>query len=303
MARATVSDGYAVTSTAEASVPLRATRTAWARIRENERPADLRPLIYRLDPRAKLACLALYTVLALTYFDPLINFALFLVVPILWAHARLSGSKARNLLISSLVYAAIIFVSQILLVPQKIAASSQVVDPQVLLSLPFLQVSDVSLAFAATITMRMCNPLLVAVIVILTSDPMQIVRALSKMGLPASVILVVASTFRLMPLAYEEMGNIQQAQRVRGLKAGKLGRMRSAVVPWLVNLMRMAKSIGLAVESKGFASRPARAALYRDPRMGRADYVAIGLCTLIVVAGLVLRFAFGVGATSLAGFY
>jgi energy-coupling factor transport system permease protein len=261
------------------------------------------PLIYRLDPRTKLLCLMIYSVLTLVFFDLHINFLLFLLLPLLWLHARIRGKKARNLILSSLGYALVIFITQLVFVPHKIANSTQIIPARHLFSLFFIEISDVSLDFALTITMRMCLPLLAAVIVILTSDSMHIVRSLSKMGLPASIILVIASTFRLMPLAFEEMSNIQEAQRVRGLKSSKMTALKTTLFPWLISLLRMARNIGLSVESKGFSNRRRKANLYREPQMAAADYgmMAIGVFALLI--GLYVRFGLGWGASSMTGFF
>lgn len=259
------------------------------------------PLIYRLDPRTKFFCLVMYSILALIFFQPSVNFVIFLAVPLVWLHARIRGAKAKNLLVSTLVYALIIFCSQILMLPQKINNSAQSVELDHLLQWGFLDITDVSLQYAATITMRMCVPLLAALLVILTSDSMDIVRAFSKMGLPPSIILVIASTFRLMPLAMEEMKNIQEAQKVRGLKASKIGVLKASVFPWLVNLLRMAHNIGISVESKGFSNRKRATSLYKDPEFAKVDFVVMAVSVLILLSGMVIRFGFGFGAAVMQG--
>jgi biotin transport system permease protein len=77
-------------------------------------------------------------------------------------------------------------------------------------------------------------------------------RGLAPLGLlgvdPAKVSLALSLALRFIPLLYEQVRDIREAQRVRGLE-----RSFSAIaVPLLVRTLRMASDLTDAIEARGF---------------------------------------------------
>jgi biotin transport system permease protein len=77
---------------------------------------------------------------------------------------------------------------------------------------------------------------------------------------PARVGLVIAMTLRFIPLVAERAARLREAQAARGADRVRLG----LVVPLLVQVLRMATTVGEALDARGAGDAPAR----RPRRLG-----------------------------------
>jgi energy-coupling factor transport system permease protein len=250
-------------------------------------------LIYQLDPRTKMFGLIVYSILVLIFTDINILLVLVAILPVLWISAGLFNKTALGLLFSSLAYIFVMYLTQLYFTPIKFKGAD--IPQQVVFSLGNITITDVIAKVSLIVTSRMGLPLIAAFIVICTSQPMTVVRSFARMGLPQNIVLVVASSFRLLPIAFDEIQNIQQAQRVRGLRARGLRSAKYFIFPWLVSLLRQGNSIGLAVESKGFSNRKRKAAQFKEPRFTPLDYVFLVLEVIILVVALCSYYIFHLG--------
>ena len=101
---------------------------------------------------------------------------------------------------------------------------------------------------AAVVTATTRVTALVAVVEWLTS-PLQVVGVR-----PARIGLVIAMTLRFIPLVADRAAGIREAQAARG--ADRVG--LSMVVPLLVQVLRMATTVGEALDARGAGDVPAR---------------------------------------------
>jgi biotin transport system permease protein len=84
---------------------------------------------------------------------------------------------------------------------------------------------------------------------------------------PARVGLVVAMTLRFIPLVAERAARIREAQAARGADRLRPG----IVVPLLIEVLRMAATVGEALDARGADDAPARP----PRRRGSVDGVAV----------------------------
>ena len=101
---------------------------------------------------------------------------------------------------------------------------------------------------AAVVTATTRVTALVAVIEWLTS-PLRVFGVR-----PARVGLVIAMTLRFIPLVADRAARIREAQAARGAHRVRLG----MVVPLLVEVLRMATTVGEALDARGAGDVPAR---------------------------------------------
>jgi len=80
---------------------------------------------------------------------------------------------------------------------------------------------------------------------------------------PARIGLVVAMTLRFIPLVADRAAHLREAQAARGVDRVRLG----LVVPLLVQVLRMATTVGEALDARGAGDVPVRR---RRPAIGRA---------------------------------
>lgn len=97
-----------------------------------------------------------------------------------------------------------------------------------------------------------------------TSSPGSILAAASAARLPPVVTLVLSLTFGIIPMLRDDFERIADAQRARGMEIDDVSfftRLRFALargVPLLVQAVRMAHSISLALTLYGFDTRHKR---------------------------------------------
>ena len=108
---------------------------------------------------------------------------------------------------------------------------------------------------AAVVTATTRVTALVAVIEWLTS-PLQVFGVR-----PERIGLVIAMTLRFIPLVADRAARIREAQAARGAPRLRLG----MVVPLLVQVLRMATTVGEALDARGAADVPARRPRRRAP--------------------------------------
>lgn len=137
------------------------------------------------------------------------------------------------------------------------------------------------------------------IVIITTTDPALLAKGLMKMKVPMNIAFMFLGTLRFFPLVFEELTNISNAQTIRGVnKKGIRGSWNSfklAAFPLLINSLRRSRTMGLAVESKGF-SKMAWREYYQDMKLENKDYVVIVLTIVFFAGALYVRYGLGLGA-------
>lgn len=145
---------------------------------------------------------------------------------------------------------------------------------------------------------RSLIPALVAMILICTTDPASLAKAMMKMHIPLSVAFMMMGALKMFPLVSSEMQNIKTAQIIRGVEYGVMRKnfkaFRLAAFPLIVNSLRKSRVTGTAVECKGFGKR-AWKEYYQNFSFTRTDYIVLACCALFAIAAVVLRYGFGLG--------
>lgn len=247
--------------------------------------------VHRLDPRAKLIYIVVFVTMPLifTSFTALLVCAA-LVLPV-WISAKIDIRPLKGLIIGILIYS---FINVLFSTFYNYSYPGEYltikIGPLVATSIGFR--SGLILGFRSAI------PAFVALILISTTDPAGIAKAMMKMKLPLSVAFMMMGALRMFPLVFDEMENIKTAQIIRGVKYGGIknnfNAFKLAVFPLMVNSLRKSRVTGLAVESKGFGKR-AWKEYYQEFNLTTMDYmIIIGSIAALIIA-LILRFYFKVG--------
>jgi energy-coupling factor transport system permease protein len=160
-------------------------------------------------------------------------------------------------------------------------------------------------------SMRAISMLSVAMIIVTTTAPSDILMGLKKLLLPIEIAFMIAIAIRTIPLALEQSMTVLNAERSRGLdfipqrtrnpyKAGKeiVRAVRGvfvAFVPVLISLLRSGRQLALAAEVKAFRSSKKRTD-YNQLKMGALDYLITFTALLILVGGVYGAVYLGMGA-------
>lgn len=174
-------------------------------------------------------------------------------------------------------------------------------NTNILFSIGSLQATDIGLYSGLILGYRIAIPCFMTIIIISTTDPALLAKGLMKMKVPINVAFMFLGTLRFFPLVFEELTNISNAQTIRGVnKKGLRGSWNSfklAVFPLLINSLRKSRTMGLAVESKGF-SKMAWKEYYQDMKLTRMDLFVIVLTILFFAAAIYFRFILGLGGSN-----
>lgn len=161
-----------------------------------------------------------------------------------------------------------------------------------------------ALIYGVQTSMRFTAVLLAGLLLILTSTPSKILRAFGKMGVPNAIIFGIVVAMRTLPRVFYSMDVTMKVQLMRGRGAGWGKRMQyfaylsaglSSLFPVMVFLMRGARNIALAADTRAFRAYPKRTYL-NDVTFSKYDtYMAVIIVGLLIAAVVANILGFGRG--------
>lgn len=247
--------------------------------------------VHMLDPRTKLVFILVFATVPLffTKFEYLLACAL-LVLPV-WISAKIDIRPIKGLLFAILIFAVVSVVFATFY-------NYEYPGQKILFKLGPLTATDVGFRSGLMLGFRASIPAVVALILICTTDPARLAKAMMKVHIPLSVAFMMMGALKMFPLVSGEMSNIKTAQIIRGVKyngmKNKFKAFRLAVFPLIINSLRKSRVTGVAVESKGFGKR-AWKEYYQEFKFAKMDYVMLFLCLAIAIGAAVIRYYFGFG--------
>ncbi len=253
-------------------------------------------LVHRLDPRAKIICVLVLATLPLLFSDPLYLLGWLVFFVLLW---RLGKIDIRPIL--PLFYGGLVMVFVYLLYGTFHHYSADMLAlAKVKIHVgPFLA-TDIGFYNGLILGGRLLILLMPVVLVIATTEPSQLAKGFMKMGMPVAISFILLATLRFLPLVFEVAARVMEAQRVRGLSyktwKDRINNFKVLVVPLFINTLRSSRTLGLAVESKGFGARKWNE-FYRDFAMRSSDWYILAGLVLFTALVLYVRFGLQLGWT------
>lgn len=176
---------------------------------------------------------------------------------------------------------------------------------RVLLDLGPLDISSRGVEAAVAVWLRLLAITLPGIVVLATTDPMDLADALvQRWHVPARFAYGALAALRLLPLLARDWATIGRARRARGLDAGRspVGRLRlfgSQTFAVLVAAIRRGVRLATAMEARGFDAGRVRSVARPQP-LRRVDWavmvataVAVLLATAVSVSAGSWAFALG----------
>jgi energy-coupling factor transport system permease protein len=251
-----------------------------------------RSWLHRLDPRAKLCVVLLAGIVALMFKQVAVLASLLLLAHLVLLSAQVPASRIRWLWSRLLPLLGMVLILQPFFVPGP--------GPD-LFRLGPLRLTVAGLLEAVSFALRTATLAFVGAVLLLTTDPNQLVQGLVKLGLPYPWGLTVGLAVRYLPTTYGLFVAVSEAQQARGWVVGRGGfaqRARSylpILVATIIAALRLSDRLGLALAARGLGYRAQRTVLY-DIRFCPADWLAVTLGLAAFLGMLVLRYALGFGA-------
>lgn len=247
--------------------------------------------VHRMDPRAKLIFILVFATVPLffTKFTYLIGCAL-LVLPI-WIAAKIDIRPIKGIISG-------IFMIAVIAVIFATFYNYEVPGQLELFHIGPLTATDRGLRSGLMLGFRTMVPAFVALILICTTDPAALSKAMMKMKVPMNIAFMMMGILKIFPLVSEEMSNIKTAQIIRGVSykgfRNKYNAFKLSVFPLIVNSLRKSRVTGVAVESKGFAKN-AWDEYYQEFKFDTVDKLFVLFSIIVLIAALVIRYGYGLG--------
>lgn len=248
--------------------------------------------LHRLDPRPKMWAILLAGVVGLMFKQIGVLAGLLLLAHLALLSARIPADRIRWLWSRLVPLLAMILILQPLFAPGP--------GPD-LVSLGPLRLTLTGILGGASFALRAAALAFVVAILLLTTDPTQLVQGMVKLGLPYSWGLTVGLAIRYLPTTYGLFVTVREAQQARGWMTDRgnlLQRVRSylpILVATIIAALRLSDYLGLALAARGLGY-PARRTVWHDIDMKLADWLLVGLVTIAFGGLVAVRYWAGFGA-------
>lgn len=223
-------------------------------------------IIHKMDPRAKLVYLILFSALAVYFLHPLLLLVMFLsTVPIV----AISGIGGRW---SQSIRGAAFFIVMIFVINLVVYT---------IYGLPLLDALTLSVAMS----FRFVVLISIFSSYFLTTSPEDLSQSMVQLKVPYDYALTFNMAMRFVPTLSKEAQIIMDAQKSRGLEMERGNFMQKirnyipVLVPLIVSSFRRAELVADAMESRAFGASKKRTSLYAL-QLGDIDYAFI----MVVVA-------------------
>jgi len=261
-----------------------------------------------LDFRSKLTLLLVATCLAFLWEDPRLTGGLALLILALNLAARVRASYLGRVLVLMSPFYALLLITHGFW-NTSVGRTALWTAPMDWLKVPAplgwliggsLTLTREGLAYGVMVIFRTLTLILVTPLTIFTTDPNSLTIGLVQLHVPYQVAFSFSATLRFVPLLFEEIQSITEAQRLRGLALERMGLWKRLAVysriavPLILGAMVRSQQIEVALAAKAFSGSPERTYLH-ESRLRAPDYVTIILCLGLLAAAVWLRVTRGLG--------
>ena len=248
--------------------------------------------LHRLDPRAKLWAVLLAGTAGLLYRQIGVLACLLILSQLVLLSARIPSGNLGWLWKRLAPLLLMILILQPIFVPGP--------GPD-LLRLGPLRITSSGILEGISFALRAATLAFMAAVLLLTTEPNDLVQGLVKSGLPYSWGLTAGLAIRYVPTTYGLYVTIHEAQQARGWIVGQgnlLQRARSylpILVATIIAALRLSDGLALALAARGL-DYPAQRTVLNDGRQRPADWLAVALVTVLFAGLVALRYGVGFGA-------
>ena len=148
------------------------------------------------------------------------------------------------------------------------------------------------LFYQLNITLKYIAVIPPALLFLLTTQPSEFAASLNKIGVSYRLSYAVSIAFRYIPQVQRDFKTIAQAQQARGIDISRnekiIKRIKNVVaiiVPLIFSTLEKIETISNVMEMRGFGQHKKRT-WYVGRNFKIADYIAIAICSVLVVVTL-----------------
>jgi len=242
--------------------------------------------LYKMDPRVKLIGVLLVFAISVIFTHPLFLVPLFIFLLLLNIIGRVPYKQISILLKSF----SVLVILSLIMWPLLYHPGQEIFR----FGNSNIYITDIGIAYGIGMAFRILNMVIAPITVMLTTSQRDLVLGLQGIGLPKKAAFALSTTFRFVPTVIGVGGSIIEAQRSRGLDINqgniftKLRNYAAVLGPMIINSLRIAQQLALAVETKALSSTAKRTSI-RPLKLQPFDYRVITGYVIILVGVIIMR--------------
>jgi energy-coupling factor transport system permease protein len=264
-------------------------------------------LFTRLDFRPKLFMMAVVTVVAFVWESPVLNGLLALAIIVSCLAVGVKFSYIRMVVTVMFPFYILLLVTQGFFSRELIVSLTGKTELTPLLVIPAswpvigggtMMVEGV--AYGLNVVFKTLTLTLVIPLGIFTTDTNNVIVGMVRARIPYKIAFIFSATLRFVPLLFEEIRAIIEAQRLRGLALENMGPLKRVrvysrvAVPLILGAMVKSQQIEVVLQSKAFSGSPERTYLHESV-LTPLDYAVLALFAILFIAAVLLYAISGIG--------
>ena len=154
--------------------------------------------------------------------------------------------------------------------------------------------------YGLNIALKSLTILLVMPFLLFSTDINNMMVGMIRLRIPYKVAFIFSATLRFFPLLSQEIRNIMDAQRLRGLELEKMNPFQRViiyaklVVPFILNSLLKSQQLDLVLQAKAFSGNGERSYLH-ELKLAMADWAVIVGSACFFIFFLFLYIQWGIG--------
>ncbi|NYT03928.1 MAG: energy-coupling factor transporter transmembrane protein EcfT [Candidatus Methanofastidiosa archaeon] len=245
-----------------------------------------RSLFHDASPFLKISWLLSILLISIIFEHPIILFVIFLSSFFMALISKIFIEWAR---VMKLV---VFFIPFVILFNLIVNANGETVLWQLPFRIPIFGILNITLeelAFSLTMCIRIAAILGAFAVLNLTTDPDDLLSAVTKLRLPYRSVVVTSLSTKFVPVLFSDLKNVQEAQRSRGVDFSKgtlkerIKKYGAVFFPLLSKSLDRSVQIAEAMESRGFG-RYEKRSFYKDTKISASDIflIVVSIAPLII---------------------
>jgi energy-coupling factor transport system permease protein len=260
-----------------------------------------------LDFRSKFVLVLVITLVSFFWESPLLQAVLAVIIVCACLYARVKFSYLRNIFFVMLPFFVFIILSHgFFNVDQvKLLTGTNHLTPLWILPENWWVIGGAMMSvegglYGLNIVLKSLTILLVMPLLLFSTDLNNMMIGMVKMHVPYKLAFIFSATLRFFPLLTQEIRNIMDAQRLRGLELEKINPVRRAflyaklAVPFILNSLMKSQQLDLVLQAKAFSGSSERTYLY-ESELNRTDWCVILCSVIFLMFSVVLNIRWGIG--------
>ena len=254
---------------------------------------DTGSALHKLNGITKFVLFMAWVTVVLTTFDLRLIIALVCLGLLLLKMTKVPVKAYGALLIATASVLSLNALFMFLLAPQQ--GTEFMGTETVLLPLGFYSITQETLFYLVTITLKYFSMFPIALVFVFTTHPTEFSASLNRLGVPYKIAYAVSLTLRYLPEIKKDFVNIMHAQQARGIELSKkaslfsrLKNLTNILGPLIFTSLDRTEEISNAMTLRGFGRHKSRTWYSLKPLTGK-DWICLLTIAVCVSLAIVKR--------------